>query len=129
MCSISWVGLEMGERGVFESWDLSLTVLCSSFRQMTLLPTYVMLLTSSFSPSLNGPSVFPTSLTSPWRTRSFCFGQVKHIGCLFPWDSFEIAPRILKKSNLMELQHVQAMYHVDDEITLCRFVHSQMKHC
>ena len=29
---------------------------------------------SSFALSLNGPSTFPTSLTSPWRTRLFCSG-------------------------------------------------------
>lgn len=73
-------------------------VLCSFFRQMTLSPTYAMLLTSSSLLLLNGPSVFPTSLTSPWRTRSFCSGQVRDtrspffLGC-----HFEITLGILKQ--------------------------------
>lgn len=55
-----------------------LTENCSFFRQMTLLPIYAMLRTSSFSPLLSGPNASPTSQTSPWRTRSFCSGQVRH---------------------------------------------------
>lgn len=51
-------------------------LLCSFFRLMTLSPIYATLLISSFLLSLNGPSVFPTFLTSPWRTKSFCSGQV-----------------------------------------------------
>lgn len=61
-------------------------LLCSFFRLMTLSPIYVMLLISSFLLSLNGPSVFPISLTSPWRTRSFCSGQVSILRILFSWD-------------------------------------------
>lgn len=71
-------------QGVYEAQNPLLTVLCSFFRQMTLSPTYAMLLTSSSSLSLSGPSASPTSLTSPWRTRSFCSGQVKDIGVRFP---------------------------------------------
>lgn len=69
--------------GVYESQNLLLTVLCSFCRPMTLSPTYAMLPISSSSLLLSGPSASPTSLTSPWRTRSFCSGQVKDIGVRF----------------------------------------------
>ena len=75
-------------------------LLCSFFRLMTLSPIYATLLISSFLLSLNGPSVFPTFLTSPWRTKSFCSGQVSDtkdpfflgqaLGCHF-------APGVLKQ--------------------------------
>lgn len=82
-------GLEMG-KGCIGAPEAALTVLSCFlfhfFRRMTLSPTYATLLISSFSPSLNGPSASPTSPTSPWRTRSFCSGQVKDIEVCFSWD-------------------------------------------
>ena len=91
-------------------------LLCSFFRVTTLSPIYAMLPISSFLLSLNGPSVYPTSLTSPWRTKSFCSGQVSDtkdpfflgqaLGLPFcPWDS--------KTSDLMELNPSKLVHLVE----------------
>ena len=91
-------------------------LLCSFFRPTTLSPIYAMLPISSFLLSLNGPSVYPTSLTSPWRTKSFCSGQVSDtkdpfflgqaLGLPFcPWDS--------KTSDLMELNPSKLVHPVE----------------
>lgn len=91
-------------------------LLCSSFRRTTPSPIYAMLPISSFLLLLNGPSVYPTSLTSPWRTKSFCSGQVSDtkdafflgqaLGLPFcPWDS--------KTSDLMELNPSKLVHLVE----------------
>lgn len=115
-------GLRVGMGGESESQNLPLTLPCFFFRQTTLSPIYAMRPISSFSLLLNGPSASPTSLTSPWRTRSFCSGQVRvsefpsswhnHAGCHL---DVLLGP---STGNLMGPSATQAVNHFGDRITL-----------